>query len=332
MAPHRCAGNLDDLSLEVLSHAFRHLELCDDTVIMAPSVTSLDDLPLEVLTHVCRHLRLGDLVRVGASCKRFRHGDGGLETVELLTESPVITALREHAFPLLELAPRIRPSGFSDSWVTYLARCMAQRRCREVASIAAGNRHSLFLDKSGRLLACGCGVAVGHDDANIIYDVPTPLAAMSGVRVQSVAAGCYHSLALGWDGRVYSWGENSFGQLGQGDTLTKRAPALVEGLEGVRGIAAAAWQSLAMTELGFVFSWGRALLPGAENALMPLLVEGFDEGVCLRSVCFGERVAVAISGDREVFSWGAASTGVSATATRRTSPRPSASRRCGVSG
>jgi alpha-tubulin suppressor-like RCC1 family protein len=36
----------------------------------------------------------------------------------------------------------------------------------------------------------------------------TPLAAMAGVRVLSVAASFAHSLALTWDGRVYSWGHN----------------------------------------------------------------------------------------------------------------------------
>jgi hypothetical protein len=56
----------------------------------------LDDLPLEVPPHICRHLGLRDLVRVSQTCKRFRHG--GLETVELPTESPVVTALRELAF------------------------------------------------------------------------------------------------------------------------------------------------------------------------------------------------------------------------------------------
>jgi hypothetical protein len=39
--------------LEVLSHACRQLELCDDrAVIIAPSATKLDVLPLEVLTQV----------------------------------------------------------------------------------------------------------------------------------------------------------------------------------------------------------------------------------------------------------------------------------------
>jgi hypothetical protein len=70
-------------------------------------MVALRDLPLEMLTHVCQYLGLVDLVRVAATCTRFRHG--GLETVELPTESPVVTVLRKHAFPRPELIPSMRP-------------------------------------------------------------------------------------------------------------------------------------------------------------------------------------------------------------------------------
>jgi hypothetical protein len=61
-------------------------------------------------------LDLRDLARFAAVCRRFRHGDSGLETVELPTKSPVITALREHALPSGEIIPSTRPIGCSESW------------------------------------------------------------------------------------------------------------------------------------------------------------------------------------------------------------------------
>jgi hypothetical protein len=197
------------------------------------------DLPLELFTTVCQQLDLRDLVCVAATCKRFRHGDGGLETAELPTKSPVITALRELALPGGGPVPSTRPIGCSESWVSYLARCVRQRRCREAPPIAAGNQHSLFRDSTGPLLACGNGVAVGHGDADTTYSDPTPVAALPGIRVQSVATDCEHSLALGGDGRVYSWGSSESGQLGHVDKLVRLSPALVEGLEGVCSIVTA---------------------------------------------------------------------------------------------
>jgi alpha-tubulin suppressor-like RCC1 family protein len=260
---------------------------------------TLDDLPLEVRTHVCRHLGLRDLVLLSQSCKRFRHG--GLQTVELPTESPVVAVLRELAFPRLKLVPRTRPVGCSKSWVAYLARCARQRRCREAPPIRGEECSSLFVDAAGRLLSCGEGVESGHDDS--ISCGPTLVAAMAGVRVQSVAAAFNHSLALGWNGRVYSWGENEFGQLGHGDNLARPLPALVEGLEDLRDVGAALLCSLAVTQSRCVFHWGGALGFKSESSLRRTVVEGFG-GVYVRRVCAGSSVAFGIGKDGELFSWG----------------------------
>jgi alpha-tubulin suppressor-like RCC1 family protein len=169
---------------------------------------------------------------------------------------------------------------------------------------------SLFVDAAGRLLACGEGAAAGNGLGNKgrCYR-PTLVAAMAGVRVRSVAAGDCHSLALGGDGRVYSWAGNWSGQLGHGDKIMNFAPALVEELGGVCGISAAAEHSLAVTQSGAVFSWGRAFMPEAEDALRPILVEGF-QGVRVRRVCAGGDVAFAIGEEGEVHSWGIGSHGL----------------------
>jgi alpha-tubulin suppressor-like RCC1 family protein len=267
--------------------------------------TDLLDLPLELLTAVCQQLDLRALVRMAAVCRHFRHGDGGLETLELPTKSPVVTALRALAFSHPKLVPSTRPIGCSESWVAYLARCARQRVCREAPPIAAGDGHTLFVEAAGRLLACGEGVATGHGGEEVSSPLPTPVAAMAGIRVRCVVAALksYHSLALGLDGRVYSWGENVNGQLGHGDKLAKPSPTLVEGLECVRGVAAAIGHSHAVTQSGAVFSWGTALLSGTERTLRPIIVKGFG-GVRVRRVCAGDAEAFAISEAGELFSWG----------------------------
>jgi hypothetical protein len=132
------------------------------------SAALLLDLPLELLTGVCQQLDLHDLVRIAATCKRFRHGDGGSETLDLPTKSPVVMALRNLAFPRPELIPNARPRGCSESWVAYVTRCVRQRRCREAPPIAAGEEHSLFVGAAGLPLACGYGSATGHGNADAI--------------------------------------------------------------------------------------------------------------------------------------------------------------------
>jgi hypothetical protein len=161
---------------------------------------NLHDLPLEVLTHVCRHLGLCDLVRVSQSCKRFRHG--GTETVELPTQSPVVAVLLDLAFSRLELAPRTRPVGCSESWVAFPARSV-RHRGGKAPPIAVSNKASLLVNAAAQeIMACATSIGVGHGNEDRYTD-PTPVGAMTGVKVRSVAAGDGHSLALTWDGRVY---------------------------------------------------------------------------------------------------------------------------------
>jgi alpha-tubulin suppressor-like RCC1 family protein len=273
------------------------------------SPSALLDLPLEVLTGVCEQLDFRDLIRVAETCKRFRHGDGELESAELPTKSPVVTALREHAFPGGAGIPSTRSTGCSESWVAYMARCARQRVCREPPPIAAGDGHILFLDAAARLLACGKGAAVGHGDEIALFSAPTLVTALADVQVRSVAAGFDHSLALGWDGCVYTWGNSSFGALGLGDTRVRPSPMPVEGLEGVRYMAAWEYHSFALTQSGDVFQWGESYRPGAESSLRPIIVEGFG-GVRMRRVCAGDFAAFAIGEDGELFSWAFGSYGL----------------------
>jgi alpha-tubulin suppressor-like RCC1 family protein len=269
----------------------------------SPHSAALLDLPLEVLVDVCEQFDFCDLICIAATCQRFRYGDRGLATVELPTKSPVVRALLKYACPGGVLVPSTRPIGCSESWVAYLARYVRQRRGREAPPVAAGVLCSLFVHADGRLLSCGDGAAVGRDEAAATYPRPTTVIATAGMRMRSVAAGGSHSLALGWDGRVNSWGSNWRGPLGHGDTRDRPLPALVRGLEGVRNIAAFDRLSLAVTRSGAVFQWGQPYWLVEQHSLSPITVHGF-EGVRVRRVFPGFDVVFAIGEEGEVFSWG----------------------------
>lgn len=48
---------------------------------------------------------------------------------------------------------------------------------------------------------------------------PQPLKSLSGIPLAQITAGGDHSFALTLSGAVFSWGKNSTGQLGLGDTI-----------------------------------------------------------------------------------------------------------------
>ncbi|TCJ98215.1 UNVERIFIED_ORG: regulator of chromosome condensation (RCC1) repeat-containing protein, partial [Anoxybacillus amylolyticus] len=71
-----------------------------------------------------------------------------------------------------------------------------------------------------------------------------------------VNAGGVHSLAIGQDGKVYAWGSNYYGQLGDGTTTSRTTPVQVQGLSNVVAVAAGRAHSLAVTADGKIYSWG----------------------------------------------------------------------------
>src|SRR5206468_11465878 len=88
---------------------------------------------------------------------------------------------------------------------------------------------------------------------------PTPTQVAGISNVKAVSAG-YHSLALGNDGNVWTWGNNQYGQLGNttnaATTKANPSPAQVSGLSGVTAIAAGWYHSLVLRNDGTVWAWG----------------------------------------------------------------------------
>jgi alpha-tubulin suppressor-like RCC1 family protein len=82
------------------------------------------------------------------------------------------------------------------------------------------------------------------------------LSPLAHAAVPDISAGSSHSLALKFDGTVYAWGSNSFGQLGNGTTTDSAVPVLVKNLSGVVAISAGLFHNLAITADGSVWAWG----------------------------------------------------------------------------
>ncbi len=91
--------------------------------------------------------------------------------------------------------------------------------------------------------------------ASFTFRVITPVAG-SYVVAPKVAGGAGHAVGLRSDGSVYAWGDNFYGQLGDGTTTDRRVPTAAL-LSGVQQVAAGAFFSVALRSDGTVWTWGR---------------------------------------------------------------------------
>jgi alpha-tubulin suppressor-like RCC1 family protein len=93
------------------------------------------------------------------------------------------------------------------------------------------------------------------DNTNDTRSSPVRTNAPVGAMKQ-VSAGDHFGLALDNYGRVWSWGENTYGQLGDGTTVSRTYAALVPGLTDVMQISAGEGFALAIDSQSQVWSWG----------------------------------------------------------------------------
>ena len=74
--------------------------------------------------------------------------------------------------------------------------------------------------------------------------------------VQAVAAGASSTCALMSTGGVRCWGDNTYGQLGDGTTTSRLIPPPVDVLMGVQSIAIGDSHTCALLQTGGVRCWG----------------------------------------------------------------------------
>ncbi len=144
---------------------------------------------------------------------------------------------------------------------------------------------------------------------------PVEVAGVSGIT--SISAGKNWSLATLSGGTVEAWGENFFGQLGDGTKVASAVPEAVSGLTGVATVSAGSGFSLALMEGGTVMAWGRGDLgqlgngdslgpeicaQGSACSETPVSVTGLSDVVAISA---GGSHSLALLGDGTVMAWGA---------------------------
>lgn len=178
-----------------------------------------------------------------------------------------------------------------------------------VVAIASGDSHSLAVLSDGTVRAWGYNwygqVGNGHEQQR---EVTAPVAVKKLRHVKAVAAGYNHSLALLTNGTVMAWGDNAYGESGDGTSGNVRTkPVPVAGLTHVKAISAGEFTSFALLKDGTVMAWGwnhegeLGIGTFSFHSDVPVAVHGLT-GV--KAVSAGAAHTLALLGDGTVAAWG----------------------------
>ena len=142
---------------------------------------------------------------------------------------------------------------------------------------------------------------------------------LAGKTITAIAAGAQHTLALTSEGKIYSWGHNNSGQLGNNSTSpyfgvqSPVAVVMTGALAGktVVAIAAGREHSLALTSDGRVYAWGynyNGQLGTNSFTYSPVPVAVYTggglSGKTVTAIAAGVDHNLALTSDGLIFAWG----------------------------
>ena len=190
---------------------------------------------------------------------------------------------------------------------------------RSVAAVACGQHHSMALTDWGDVYAWGRGSEgqLGSGRFETIV-VPRYVHGLKGRFVDSISCGYNFSMAITQQGQLFSWGDDTTGQLGLGPKAGRQAAPKLVSLHRTSDDAASTFvvgaaggwgHTCVVTSGGVVWAWGfggrgQLGLGDLETRSSPSMVKGALERVHVRLVTCGAQFTVALSTVGQVYVWG----------------------------
>lgn len=188
----------------------------------------------------------------------------------------------------------------------------------DFVAVAAGKEHTCALVAGGTAYCWGnneagqLGVALETDAPCTREDRPVPcetrpVAVSGGLTFRKITAGGQHTCALTAAGRVYCWGDNLRGQVGEPSVRATSMPTPIASSDVFVDVAAGGLHTCAVRTDGAIFCWGanedgQLGVPSAgPGSAVPVAIQSSQR---FASVATGARRTCARVADGGVFCWG----------------------------
>ncbi|CAL0329577.1 unnamed protein product [Lupinus luteus] len=195
--------------------------------------------------------------------------------------------------------------------------------------VACGEYHTCAISKSEDIFTWGDGAhnvgLLGHGTEASHWIPKRVDGPLVGLQVVSVACGTWHSALATSNGKLFTFGDGTFGVLGHGDQESVMYPKEVQLLSGLRTtkVACGVWHTAAIIEVSFqsgsnvtsrkLFTWGdgdkyRLGHGNKETYLQPTRVSSLME-YNFQQISCGHTMTVALTTSGHVFTMGGTENG-----------------------
>lgn len=123
---------------------------------------------------------------------------------------------------------------------------------------------------------------------------------------QTVSAGYTHSVGIKTDGTLWAWGDNGYGQLGDGTTISKNTPTQIGSANNWESISASGGFTVAIKTNGTLWAWGNNTFGQLGDGTTTNRTTPTQIGTATNwnSVATGEGFALAVKDNGTLWSWG----------------------------
>ncbi len=194
----------------------------------------------------------------------------------------------------------------------------------KASSVSAGWIHTCAVTTKHAAICWGYN-AYGMLGDNTTTTSSTPVGVYGlNTGVKSVTSGLYHSCALTTKGKVWCWGFNAYGELGDGTTTNSNKPVAVTGIGKVKAVSGGYEFTCALSTKSKVWCWGFNAYGQlgdntTTNSPVPVAVYGLGK---VKSITTGGLHACALTTKGKVVCWGYNGYGELGNNTTANSPKP----------